>query len=202
MHKVTRSAWGHPYPPPPLTTPNAHSLKLRSCPRTSKQPLANTDRAVDALATSATSADREGLWVDSKVYKAMDATNIAAGRGIKHPVLPPAASSSSKPADSPKSGSKYGPGDKFKAVRFTDKADKHHRGHRGQGGTTLPSYNLLHISCDCDDTDIDTMYRSCCITTGNSSSSLTITTLFDIGANPTSFVNRQVAAWIESQQRQ
>ena len=31
-------------------------------------------------------------------------------------------------------------------------------------------------------------------------SSLTVTTLFDTGANPTSFVNRQVAAWIESQQ--
>ena len=44
------------------------------------------------------------------------------------------------------------------------------------------------------------MYRSCCISTNNSSSSLTVTTLFDTGANPTSFVNRQVAAWIESQQ--
>ena len=33
------------------------------------------------------------------------------------------------------------------------------------------------------------MNRTCCITT-----------LFDTGANPTSFVNRQVAAWFESQQ--
>jgi hypothetical protein len=44
------------------------------------------------------------------------------------------------------------------------------------------------------------MYRTCSITTGNSPTSLSVTTLFDTGANPTSFVNRQVAAWIESQQ--
>ena len=44
------------------------------------------------------------------------------------------------------------------------------------------------------------MYRTCCITTGNSPTSLSVTTLFDTGANPTSFVNRQVAAWIESHQ--
>jgi hypothetical protein len=44
------------------------------------------------------------------------------------------------------------------------------------------------------------MYRTCCITTGDSPTSLSVTTLFDTDANPTSFVNRQVAAWIESQQ--
>ena len=38
------------------------------------------------------------------------------------------------------------------------------------------------------------------VTTGNSPTSLSVTTLFDTGANPTSFVNMQVAAWIESQQ--
>jgi len=49
----------------------------------------------------------------------------------------------------------------------------------------LPAYTLLHITCNCDDTDVDTMY---------------LFSLFDTGANPTSFVNRQVVAWIESQQ--
>ncbi len=44
------------------------------------------------------------------------------------------------------------------------------------------------------------MYRSCCISTNNRTSSLTETTLFDTGANPTTFDKRQVAAWIESQQ--
>ena len=77
-----------------------------------------------------------------------------------------------------------------------------HHDNRGHGGNTLPAYSLLHITCDCDDTDVDTMYRTCCITTGNSRASLSVTTLFDTGANPTSFVNRQVAAWIESQQSQ
>ena len=99
--------------------------------------------------------------------------------------------------------SKYGPAgknSKFKTTRFSDHVDKHRRGNRGHGGNTLPAYSLLHITCNCDDTDIDTMYRTCCITTGNSPTSLSVTTLFDTGDNPTSFVNRQVAAWIESQQ--
>ena len=63
-----------------------------------------------------------------------------------------------------------------------------------------PFLPTLCYMCNCDDTDIDTMYRTCCITAGNSPTSLSVTTLFDTGANPTSFVNRQVAAWIESQQ--
>ena len=41
----------------------------------------------------------------------------------------------------------------------------------------------------------------CCISTSNSSSSVTATTLFDSGAGPTSFINMQEAVWIESQQR-
>jgi hypothetical protein len=90
------------------------------------------------------------------------------------------------------------PGSKFKTTRFSAQDDKHHRGNRGRGDNTLPAYSLLHITCNCDDTDVDTMYRTCCITTGNSPSSLFVTTLFDTGANPTSFVNRQAAAWIES----
>ena len=91
----------------------------------------------------------------------------------------------------------YGPvnkNSKFKTTRFSDQGDKYHRGNN-----TLPAYSLLHITCNCNDTDVDTMYCTCCITTGNSPTSLSVTTLFDTGANPTSFVNRQVAAWIESQ---
>ena len=71
------------------------------------------------------------------------------------------------------------------------------------GGIILPTNSLLYITCTCDDTDIDTMYRRCCISTSNSSSSISVTTLFDTCPNPTSLVNRQtVAAWIESQQEQ
>ena len=45
----------------------------------------------------------------------------------------------------------------------SDNVDKHHIGH---GGNNLPAYSLLHITCNCDDTDVDTMYRTCCTTTG------------------------------------
>jgi hypothetical protein len=101
-----------------------------------------------------------------------------------------------KPNDCSKSGSKNN------SVYFSDKDSKHYRDNRGRGGSTLPSYSLLHITCACDDTDIDTMYHRCCISTSNSFLSNPITTQFDTDANPTSFVNRQVAAWIELQQEQ
>jgi hypothetical protein len=137
-------------------------------------------------------------------YKAADAIIIANDNGTRHPVKmryqPTAAA---QPRDSSKQDSQYGPSgknSKFKATRFSEQVDKHHRGNRGHGGNTLPAYSLLHITCNCDDTDVDTMYRTCCITTGNSPTSLSVTTLFVTGANPTSFVNRQVAVWIESQQ--
>ncbi len=51
-------------------------------------------------------------------------------------------------------------------------------------------------------TDIVTPYRTCCISTSNSSSSLPVPTLFDSGASRTAFVNRHVVAWIESKRRQ
>ena len=67
-----------------------------------------------------------------------------------------------QPHDSSKQEAKYSPGgknSKFKTTRFSDHVDKHRRGNRGQGGNTLPAYSLLHITCNCDGTDIDTMYR-------------------------------------------
>jgi len=62
--------------------------------------------------------------------------------------------------DLSKSGSKYCPGDKpdkYKTTHYSNKDSKHNRGHRGDGGTTLPSHTLLHITCDCDDTDVSFM---------------------------------------------
>ena len=112
----------------------------------------------------------QGLCLDSKEYKTIDAQNIAAGQGDKHPVLirafvTAAPRVSFQDGDPSNAGNKYGPaGDKsskYKSSRYSsDKDGKHNRGHRGQGGTTLHSHTLLHITCDCDDTDIDTMYRS------------------------------------------
>ena len=80
---------------------------------------------------------------------------------FKHPVLPIAANAAaSKPADSSKSGSKYGPGDKsakYKSVRFSDKDNKEYRNNRWRGGSILPPYSLLHITCRCDDIDVSSM---------------------------------------------
>ena len=108
-----------------------------------------------------------------------------------------------QPRDFSQQDSKYGPAgknSKFKTTRFSDHVDKRHRGNRGEGGNSLLAYSLLHITCNCDDNDVDTMYRTCCIATGTSLTSLSVTTLFDTGAKPISFVNRQLATWIESQQ--
>ena len=128
--------------------------------------------------------------------------NTANGNEVRHPVqLRHQPAAAAQPRDSSKQDSKYSPADKnskFKTTRFSDHVDKHRRGNRGHGGNILLAYSL-HITCNCDNADVDTMYRIYCITTGNSLTSLSGTTLFDIGANPTSFVNRQVAAWIESQ---
>ena len=51
------------------------------------------------------------------------------------------------------------------------------------------STTMIHPSCNCDDTDVDTTYRS---------PSFSAAILFDTGAH-TSFVNREVGAWIELQ---
>ena len=50
-----------------------------------------------------------------------------------------------------------------------------------------------------DAQDIDTTYRMCCVTVGNSPS-YSAATLFDTGAH-TSFINREVAAWIVQQSK-
>ena len=56
---------------------------------------------------------------------------------------------------------------------------------------------ISNVKCDRDDADVDITYRMCCITVGTSPS-FKASTLFDTGAN-TSYVNREVAAWIEDQ---
>ena len=78
------------------------------------------------------------------------------------------------------------------SVHFREREDSSAR-----GGTSQLSTTMTHPSCDCDDTDVDTIYRMCCITVGNSPS-FSAATLFDTGAH-TSFFNREVAAWIELQ---
>ena len=109
---------------------------------------------------------------------------------------------SSKKTES--SSSRYGPSDprpnardatrdntrdnRSSTVRFDPKDTK---------GIQPTMTSLAHISCDCNAQDIDTTYRMCCVTVGNSPS-YSAATLFDTGAH-TSFVNREVAAWIVQQ---
>jgi hypothetical protein len=105
--------------------------------RNPRQVWATIAMAVAALTIDATSAARGMLRVG--MQKA--AANIAAGHGFKHPFLPLAANAAaSKPADSSKSGSKYGPGDKsdkYKSVRFSDKDNKQYRDNRGRSTSLL-----------------------------------------------------------------
>lgn len=74
----------------------------------------------------APSWNAEGRWIDSMAYKAADAANIAAGNGSRHPVLQSAVAAASKPSDSSRSGSKYGPGDNYKTVSFFYKDNRQH----------------------------------------------------------------------------
>ena len=79
-------------------------------------------------------------------------------------------------------------------VHFEDKAT---RGSRG----SAPHLSAITTiaSCDCDDIGIDMTYRMCCLTVGDSPS-YKAATVFDTGAHA-SFVNREVAAWVEGQAR-
>ena len=56
---------------------------------------------------------------------------------------------------------------------------------------------ISNVKCDRDDADVDITYRMCCITVGTSPS-FKAAPLFDTGANA-SYVNREVAVWIEDQ---
>ena len=115
-------------------------------------------------------------------------------------------SSDTRPAQASSGSSRYGPSDphpnardatrdntrdnRSSTVRFDPKDTK---------GIQLTMTSLAHISCDCNAQDIDTTYRMCCATVGNSPS-YSAATLFDTGAH-TSFVNREVAAWIVQQSK-
>ena len=115
-------------------------------------------------------------------------------------------SSDTRPAQASSGYSRYGPSDprpnardatrdntrdnRSSTVRFDPKDTK---------GIQPTMTSLAHISCDCDAQDIDTTYRMCCVTVGNSPS-YSAATLFDTGAH-TSFVNREVAAWIVQQSK-
>ncbi len=75
------------------------------------------------------------------------------------------------------------------SVQFREQEDGDAR-----GGTIQLSTTLHQPAWTCDDSDVDTTYRMCCITVGNSPS-FSAATFFDTVVH-TSFVNRKIAAWI------
>ena len=58
---------------------------------------------------------------------------------------------------------------------------------------------ITHLTCNCGGADINSTYRQCLVSMRNSTTYFTALTLFDTGAY-TSFVNREVAKWLEQQQ--
>ena len=68
-------------------------------------------------------------------------------------------------------------------------------------GTPCWTDVITHLSCNCGGTDINSTYRQCLVSTRPSTTFFTALTLFDTGAY-TSFVNREVAKWLEQRQRE
>ena len=67
-------------------------------------------------------------------------------------------------------------------------------------GTPCRTGIVTHLTCNCGGTDINSTYRQCLVSLTTSSTYFTALTLFDTGAY-TSFVNREVAKWLEQWQR-
>jgi hypothetical protein len=60
---------------------------------------------------------------------------------------------------------------------------------------------ITHLSCNCGGTDINSTYRQCLVSIRPSTTFFTALTFFDTDSY-TSFVNREVAKWLEQRQRE
>jgi hypothetical protein len=82
-----------------------------------------------------------------------------------------------------------------------------HGGREGRGhvhfardtGTPCLTSSITHLTCNCGGADVNSTYRQCLVSMRNSTTYFHALTLFDTGAY-TSFVNREVAKWLELQQ--
>ena len=72
-----------------------------------------------------------------------------------------------------------------------------HWDKRDKGNTCLTDI-LTHLSCNCGGSDTNNTYRQCRVSIRPSTTFFAALTLFDTGAY-TSFVNREVAKWLEQQ---
>jgi len=66
-------------------------------------------------------------------------------------------------------------------------------------GTPCLTSSITHLTCNCGGADVNSTYRQCLVSMHNSTTYFTALTLFDTGAY-ISFVNREVAKWLELQQ--
>jgi hypothetical protein len=74
-----------------------------------------------------------------------------------------------------------------------------HFDDRGNRGTPCRTDIVTHLTCNCGGSDNNSTYRQCLVSLATSSTYFTALTLFDTGAY-TSFVNREVAKWLEQRQ--
>jgi len=68
-------------------------------------------------------------------------------------------------------------------------------------GTPCLTSSITYLTCNCGGADVNSTYRQCLVSMRNSTTYVTALTLFDTGAY-TSFVNREVAKWLELQQHE
>ena len=74
-----------------------------------------------------------------------------------------------------------------------------HFDDRSNRGTPCRTDIVTHLTCNCGGSDINSTYRQCLVSLAKLSTYFTAFTLFDTGAY-TSFVNREVATWLELRQ--
>ena len=98
-------------------------------------------------------------------------------------------SSSEQPQRQSSDTGVYGPGSD--TVTKSSRRERRRMKH-GKGNIfSLPI--LSHMKCNCDASDIDVMFRKCCVSVDGCMDALQCITLFDTGAHM-SYVSRQVAA--------
>jgi hypothetical protein len=182
--------------------------------------LQNHKRRLQAEPQARTHPDfnKTGAWIGCSSYKKITEQLDSSGMSHPHPMLRNnfrAGSSTmvgressidTRAAQASPGSSRYGPSDSRTSTR--DATRDNTRDNRMSGvrfdpkdtkGIQPTMMSLAHISCDCDAQDIDTTFRMCCVTV-NDSPSYSAATLFDAGTH-TSFVNREVAAWIVQQSK-
>jgi hypothetical protein len=154
-----------------------------------------TERAVTAHLRTQDKTDRISRPVLLRHLRA-DGTRIEE-REVPQPPTPPQNQDSSGRCDRDDRNRRGDQGDRG--------ADRNRRGGRSgvhfdtqDRGTPCRTDIITHLSCNCGGSDENSTFRQCLVSNNASDQSFTALTLFDTGAY-TSFVNREVAKWLEQQ---